>query len=160
MALHPDARRVACIGFGSGITTHLLLTNPRLERVDTIEIEREMVRGAEQFRPWNELAYSDPRSRIVIDDAKTFFATQPRKYDVIVSEPSNPWVSGVAGLFSDEFYGLARRHLAPGGVFVQWVQLYKLDVPLVVSVLKPVEVIFDDYVEYAPKEGDTFIIAK
>src|SRR5207245_10846368 len=69
MALHPDARRVACIGFGSGITTHLLLTNPRLERVDTIEIEREMVRGAEQFRPWNERAYSDARSRVGIGAA-------------------------------------------------------------------------------------------
>src|SRR2546423_10078282 len=106
MAVHPQARRIACIGFGSGVTTHLLLTNPRLERVDTIEIEREMVRGAEQFRPGNELAYADPRSRIVFDDAKTFFATQPAKYDAIVSEPSNPWVSGVAGLFSGEFYRL------------------------------------------------------
>src|SRR5439155_1662980 len=131
-----------------------------LAQVDTIEIEREMVRGGEQFRPWNELAYSDPRSRIVIDDAKTFFATQPQKYDAIVSEPSNPWVSGVAGLFSDEFYRLTRRHLAAGGVFVQWIQLYDIDVPLVVSVLKALEANFGDYQAYAATDGDLLIAAR
>ncbi|TMB38799.1 MAG: hypothetical protein E6J58_08120 [Deltaproteobacteria bacterium] len=159
MALHPDARRIACIGFGSGITTHLLLTNPRLERVDTIEIEPEMVRGAEHFRPWNELAYSDRRSRIVIDDAKTFFATQTQKYDAILSEPSNPWVSGVAGLFSNEFYRLVRRHLADDGILVQWIQLYEIDVPLVVSVLRAIEANFADYVVYASGDFDLLIAA-
>jgi len=159
MALHPSAQRAACIGFGSGVTTHLLLTNPRLRQVDTIEIEREMVRGAEHFRPSNELAYSDPRSRIVIDDAKTFFATQPEKYDLIVSEPSNPWVSGVAGLFSDEFYRLVRRHLAHDGVLVQWLQLYEIDVPLVVSVLRAIEANFADYVVYASSDFDLLIAA-
>src|SRR5438094_12052 len=159
LAVHPDARRIACIGFGSGITTHLLLTNPRLTQVDTVEIEREMVRGAEQFRPWNELAYADPRSRIIIDDAKTFFATQASRYDAIVSEPSNPWVSGVAGLFSDEFYQLVRRHLADDGVLVQWIQLYEIDVPLVVSVLRAIEANFADYVVYASGDFDLLIAA-
>src|SRR5712692_9206360 len=118
MGVHPGARTVACIGFGSGLTTHTLLGNPRLSRVDTIEIEPEMVRAAAYFRPRNELAYVDPRSRIVIDDAKTYFSTRQEKYDLILSEPSNPWVSGVAGLFSVEFYQHLRRYLAPGGVFV------------------------------------------
>jgi predicted membrane-bound spermidine synthase len=160
MALHPQARSVACIGFGSGLTTHTLLGNPSLSRVDTIEIEPEMVRAARHFRPRNELAFADPRSRIVIDDAKTFFSTGGERYDLILSEPSNPWVSGVAGLFSDEFYRLARRHLAPGGVFVQWIQLYEIDVPLVVSVLKAVEANFSDYVAYAANDFDLFIAAR
>src|SRR5262249_50400204 len=139
MALHPRAEKVACIGLGSGLTTHLLLANPQLTQVDTVEIEREMVRGAELFRPFNDLAWTDERSRIVIDDAKTFFATHGVKYDVIVSEPSNPWVSGVAGLFSGEFYRLARRHLSEGGIFVQWLQLYEIDVPLVMTVVAALE---------------------
>ena len=160
MALHPQARLAACIGFGSGLSTHTLLGNPHLSRVDTIEIEPEMVRAAEHFRPRNELAYVDPRSRIVIDDAKTFFSTRPEKYDLILSEPSNPWVSGVAGLFSDEFYRLVRRHLAPGGLFVQWIQLYEIDVPLVVSVLKALEANFADYVAYAAHDADLLIVAK
>ncbi len=160
MALHPEARTAACIGFGSGLSTHTLLENPRLSRVDTIEIEREMVQGAQLFRPRNELAYTDPRSRIAIDDAKTYFSAQQRAYDLILSEPSNPWVSGVAGLFSDEFYRLVRRHLAPGGLFVQWIQLYEIDVPLVVSVLKALEANFGDYVAYASNEGDLLVVAR
>jgi len=160
MALHPEGRTVACIGFGSGLSTQTLLGNPRLSRVDTVEIEPQMVEAAKHFRPRNELAYVDPRSRIVIDDAKTFFSTRQEKYDLILSEPSNPWVSGVAGLFSDEFYQLVRRHLAPGGVFVQWIQLYEIDVPLVVSVLKALEANFGDYVAYAANDGDLLIAAR
>ena len=160
MALHPQARSVACIGFGSGLTTHTLLGNPSLSHVDTVEIEPEMVRAARHFRPRNELAFSDPRSRIVIDDAKTFFSTQGGQYDLIVSEPSNPWVSGVSGLFSQEFYRLVRRHLAPSGVFVQWIQLYEIDVPLVVSVLKALEANFGDYVVYAMTDFDLLIAAR
>ncbi|HWE22352.1 MAG TPA: hypothetical protein VG496_00300, partial [Myxococcales bacterium] len=160
MALHPEARTAACIGFGAGLSTHTLLSNPRLSRVDTIEIEIEMVEGARLFRPRNELAYTDPRSHVVIDDAKTWFSTRQGTYDLIVSEPSNPWVSGVAGLFSDEFYRLVRRHLAPAGLFVQWIQLYEIDVPLVVSVLKAIEANFADYLAYAPNDGDLLIIAR
>ena len=125
--VHPGARQAAVIGFGSGMTTHALLSCPGIERVETIEIEPKMVEAARHFRPVVERAFSDPRGRIFIDDAKTFFSTHRRTYDVIVSEPSNPWVSGVAGLFSSEFYQLVRRHLNDGGVFVQWVQLYEID---------------------------------
>jgi len=160
MALHPQARTVAVIGFGSGLTTDTLLANPRLAHVDTVEIEEEMIRGARHFLPRNQRAYSDPRSRLVIDDAKTFFATQGVKYDLVISEPSNPWVSGVAGLFSDEFYRLVRRHLAPGALMVQWLQLYEIDPPLVVSVLKALENNFSDYVVYAANDGDAIVIAR
>src|SRR5581483_8260930 len=97
---------------------------------------------------------------VVIDDAKTYFSGQREKYDLILSEPSNPWVSGVAGLFSDEFYRLVRRHLAEGGVFAQWLQLYEIDTPLVVSVLKALEANFSDYVVYASTSYDLLVIAK
>lgn len=160
MALLPQARRAACIGLGAGITTHTLLQNRRLLRVDTVEIEQEMVRAAQYFRPRNELAFTDPRSRIIIDDAKTFFSTQAEKYDLIVSEPSNPWVSGVAGLFSDEFYRLVRRQMAEGGLFAQWIQLYEIDLPLVVTVLKALEANFDDYAVYATTNVDLIIVAR
>ena len=82
------------IGFGSGLTTATLLGAPGLKQVDTIEIEQAMVDGANFFRPRVERAYADPRSRIIIDDAKSYFARARERYDLIVSEPSNPWVSG------------------------------------------------------------------
>ncbi len=160
MALHPTATTAACIGFGSGITTTTLLSNPRLASVDTVEIEEEIVRAAEHFRPRNELAYGDRRSHVHIDDAKTFFSTWGKRYDLLVSEPSNPWVSGVAGLFSDEFYRRARNHLSEGGLFVQWIQLYEIDPALVASVLKAIERNFDDYVVYASNDVDAVVVAR
>ncbi len=146
MAFNPQARTVANIGLGSGLTTHTLLGNPRLERVDTVEIEEAVVEAAQGFRPRVELAYADPRSRITIEDAKTFFSVQNKKYDVIISEPSNPWVSGVASLFSQEFYRLLNQHLTDDGLFVQWLQLYEVDNDLVISVLKAISENFSDFV--------------
>jgi spermidine synthase len=160
MALHPQATTAAAIGLGSGLTSQTLLTNPLLRRVDTIEIEQGIVAAANNFRPNVELVYTDPRSRIHVDDAKTFFSTHAGTYDIIVSEPSNPWVSGVSGLFSEEFYRLIQRNMSDDGLFVQWVQLYEIDVELVVSVLKAVSASFSDYAVYASNGGDIMIIAR
>lgn len=159
LLLKPGARTVANIGMGSGLTTHVLLTDPGVERVDTIEIEPQMVAAARGFAPRNRLAYEDPRSVITIEDAKTFLSSRQAHYDVIVSEPSNPWVSGVATLFSREFHRLAREHLAPDGLMLQWLQLYEIDEPLVMSVIKSLDENFADYAIYAANAGDILIVA-
>ncbi len=159
MAFNPGATRVANIGFGSGLTTHTLLGNPALTQVDTIEIEPNMIEAAKYFGTRVQRAFTDPRSVITIDDAKTFFSSHNKKYDIIISEPSNPWVSGVASLFSDEFYQHIARHLNDKGVFAQWLQLYSLDTELVVSVLKALSVNFKDLVFYMPNSADMLIIA-
>ncbi len=159
LSIKPEARRIAVIGIGTGITTHTLLASPKLEAVDTIEIEPAMVEASRGFAPRNANAFSDPRSRIRIDDAKTFFSTHDRRYDVIVSEPSNPWVSGVASLFSVEFYRVARRHLARDGIIVQWLQLYEFDLPLLASVMRALGDVFPDYVIYAADDNDLLVVA-
>jgi spermidine synthase len=160
MSLNPRATTAAAIGLGSGLTSHTLLSNPRLQQVDTVEIEKGMIEGANNFRPRVESVFSDPRSKIRIDDAKTFFSTYNKKYDLIVSEPSNPWVSGVAGLFSAEFYRLIRRHMNDDALFVQWIQLYEINVDLVVSVLKSISANFSDYAVYASNNSDIMVIAR
>lgn len=160
MAYNPNAKNVANIGLGSGITTNTLLQNQNIERVDTIEIEKGMVEGARKYGPLVDLVYKDPRSRIHIDDAKTFFSSHKMKYDIIISEPSNPWVSGVAGLFSKEFYHMITRHLTENGLFVQWIQLYEIDPSLVVSILKALSVNFEDFIIYASNVGELIVIAK
>lgn len=159
LLMRPQTRTVANIGMGSGLTTHVLLSNRALERVDTIEIEPAMIEAARGFRPRVEAAYSDPRSRFYIDDAKTFFSAHQQRYDLIISEPSNPWVSGVSGLFSNEFYARVRTHLNPNGLFLQWMQLYEIDINLVASVLKAVGQNFPDYVLYASNDSDLIIVA-
>ncbi|MEO5676216.1 MAG: fused MFS/spermidine synthase [Usitatibacter sp.] len=155
----PQARTAAVIGFGSGMSTATLLASPRLERVDTIEIEPAMVEGARLFRPMVEAAYSDPRSRIVIDDAKSYFARGRQKYDIIVSEPSNPWVSGVASLFTQEFYQRLDAAMNDGAVLSQWIHTYDMDTPTLAAILGAMSTTFPDFIVYAV-DADVIVIAR
>jgi spermidine synthase len=159
LALKPDARSAAVIGIGTGLTTHTLLQSLDIERVETIEIESAMAEASRGFMPRNSGAFADPRGAILIDDAKAFFAANRRRYDVIVSEPSNPWVSGVAGLFTREFYRRIRAHLAKGGVLVQWFQLYEVDPSLVASVMRALGEEFPHYAVFAASDHDLLIVA-
>jgi predicted membrane-bound spermidine synthase len=159
LALRPDAKTVANIGLGSGMTTHNLLGTGQLEQVDTVEIEQAMVEGARGFGPFVERAFTDPRSRIHIDDAKTYFSSHNAHYDIIISEPSNPWVSGVASLFSEEFYRYIKLHLNERGLLVQWLQLYESNLTLASSVFKALAEHFTDYVVFSANFGDILIIA-
>lgn len=148
----------AVIGMGTGMTAHYLLGDRRLQSLDLIEIEGEVVRLAEHFKPRNERIWSDPRLNLVIDDAKRHFYTNRKQYDLIVSEPSNPWVSGVAGLFTKEFYGHLRHFLKPGGVLVQWVHGYEFRDDLLVSIFSALDT-FDHFEIYrVPRNAGDFII--
>ena len=159
LAHRPGAKTAAVIGLGSGISSHVFLGDPGLTRVTTIEIEKEMVRGAALFRPANRRVFEDPRSELVLDDAKSFFAGAGRRFDIVLSEPSNPWVSGVSGLFTVEFYERVRRYLAPGGVFGQWLHLYELSDPLVLSVLAAIDRNFPAWDAWLVSGADLLIIA-
>lgn len=145
MMIRPDAKQGALIGFGSGVTCHTILGSPTLERLDTVEIEPEMVRGAKFFAPVNYRAYEDPRSHIFFDDAKAYFASSGLKYDFIISEPTNPWVSGVSSLFTVEFYKEVKRYLDDEGILAQWIQGYELSDDLLISVLAALDREFEDY---------------
>jgi spermidine synthase len=159
LALKPEARSAAVIGIGTGLTTHTLLSSLALERVETVEIEAAMVEAARGFVPRNSAAFADPRGVIRIDDAKTYFSTRNRRYDIVISEPSNPWVSGVASLFTREFYQRIRGHLNPGGLLVQWFQLYEIDGALLASVMRALGEAFPHYAVFAPSDHDLLIVA-
>jgi hypothetical protein len=118
-----------------------------------------MVDGSRIFHPANRRVFEDPRHAFVIDDAKSVFAASREKYDLILSEPSNPWVSGVAGLFTDEFYRRVRASMAPDGVLGQWLQAYETSDLLVLSVLAAVHRNFPYYVVHAASGADLLIIA-
>jgi hypothetical protein len=160
LAYMPDAIQIANIGMGSGLTTHVMLAHEGIEKIDTIEIESAVVAAATGFGDFVERAYSDPRSEIHIEDAKTFFSLHNSVYDIIIAEPSNPWVSGVASLFSTEFYRTIKRHLRDEGLFVQWIQLYEFDDELAESILKALSENFSDYVIYATDNSNIVLIAR
>jgi spermidine synthase len=137
---HAAPRRVLVIGFGSGMTVSAVARYPEVERIDCVEIEPAVIRAAAYLEPLNRGVLRDPRLRVVLDDARNFLLTTREKYDLIISEPSNPWIAGVATLFTGEYYRAARARLAPGGVFVQWVQAYSLypeDLRMVLATFVP-----------------------
>ena len=159
LVVHKDPKDVAVIGWGSGLTTHTLLGSPNLRKVDSIEIERAMIDGASLFGDRVSRGYRDPRSNIHIDDARTYFSTGQRRYDVIVSEPSNPWVSGVASLFTREFYAFLRGHLNPDGVVVQWLQTYELNDQLLLTMVSALVTEFPHVDAYLTSDADLLFVA-
>jgi predicted Zn-dependent protease len=119
-------RRVLIVGFGSGMTASALVHYPELERLDIVEIEPAVVEAAPFLASLNRNVLLDPRVHVTFDDARNFLFTTREKYDLIISEPSNPWIAGVATLFTREFYAAVHNRLTPNGLFVQWMQAYSL----------------------------------
>lgn len=159
MSFSANIKNAAVVGMGSGLTSHVLLTNPTLESVDTIEIESAIVEAAKGYKSRVANVFSHPYSFIHIEDAKTYFSTRNKKYDLIISEPSNPWVSGIATLFSQEYYSLVSNYLSANGIFAQWLQLYEIDMQLVASVIKAISSQFRNYSIYAANNHDIIIVA-
>jgi tetratricopeptide (TPR) repeat protein len=108
------------------MTLSALARYPEIQQLDCVEIEPAVIRAAPFLRPLNRDVLKDPRVHMIFDDARNFLATTHNHYDVIVSEPSNPWIEGIGALFTREFYRAAQSRLNPGGIFVQWVQSYSL----------------------------------
>jgi spermidine synthase/Tfp pilus assembly protein PilF len=139
-AFQPAPRRVLIIGFGSGMTASAVARYLDIERIDCIEIEPAVIRAAPYLETLNRNVLSDPRVHVIFDDARNFLLTSREKYDLIISEPSNPWIAGIATLFTDEYYAAVHQRLAPGGKFVQWVQAYSLapaDLRMIIASLAP-----------------------
>lgn len=118
-----EAPSAAVIGYASGITTGAV-TRHAPSRVAAVEIEPAVIRASVLFNDVNHAPLDDPAVRLVESDGRTFLAADSDPYDVIVSEPSNPWMTMAANLFTREFFDAGRGRLAPGGVFSQWIQLY------------------------------------
>jgi spermidine synthase len=118
------AERVAVVGLASGITAGAVLEQPTVRQVDVLELEAAVVPASRWFDRWSGAPLDDPRTNLVVGDARRELARPGPAYDAIVSEPSNPWISGVSNLFTREYWEIGRRRLRSGGMFCQWVQLY------------------------------------
>ena len=125
LLLHPAPRDVAIIGLGSGVTLGSALRHP-IARADMLEISPEVVAASRFFERENHAALADRRTRLIVGDGRSHLAFTRRQYDVIISEPSNPWMAGVAALFTREFFDAAKARLAAGGVMCQWAHAYDI----------------------------------
>ena len=129
LALHPDPRKVMVLGLASGVTAGEVLAHP-VERVDILEINPQVVAASEWFKPWNGDVLKDPRARLIVQDAKAHLLLSRERYDVIISEPSNPWMAGLGELFTREFFERARDRLNEGGILVEFLHSYQMDWPV------------------------------
>ena len=125
--LHPDPRKAMVIGLGTGSSAGWLGAVPSIERVDTSELEPAMLHVARACAPVNHDVLDNPKVKILLGDAREQLLVSRERYDLIFSEPSNPYRAGIASLFTDEYYQAAAQRLAEGGIFMQWVQGYEID---------------------------------
>ena len=126
LVLHPAPRDVLVVGFASGVTADAAARAPLVERVDVAELETAMFRAAASFAHVNHGVLANPKVRLHPVDARSLIAAGGRRWDVVLSEPSNLWRAGVSNLFTADFYASARGALKTGGIFAQWLQLYGL----------------------------------
>jgi spermidine synthase/MFS family permease len=129
MLLQPGAKDVLVVGAGSGATSGAVLCYDSVKSLDVIEISGNVIEVNRDgwFDAINGRYYADPRTRIFHEDAKTVLQVSDKPYDIIISEPTNPWIAGVAGVFSQEYFEACRNRLVPGGKFVFWLQSYELE---------------------------------
>jgi spermidine synthase len=152
-----SAERVLIIGLGSGATTGSVLRYP-VGRVDVVELERAVIDASGQFEPENGRPLSDPRVRVWPEDGRNFLLLSPNRYDVIISQPSLPWVAGAATLFTEEFFAVAASRLNPGGVFGQWVTADAMGREDLRAVLAAFARSFPFFVVVEPTPGDVFFV--
>ena len=159
LLLHPAAHEIAVVGAGSGMTAGAVTRHPDVTRCDVIELVPEMYRAARKyFGPFNDRAFEDSRVHIQLEDAKTFLQTTTNRYDAIISEPSNPWLAGVAGVFTVEYYQTCHAVLRPGGLMVQWLQLYETDDETVDLVVRTFTSVFPHAELWRGSPGDVILI--
>jgi len=128
MLFHKRPEKVLVLGFGSGITAGEVLHYP-VKELDAVEINQEVIKASSFFMPWNNKVLSDPRTRLIVQDGRAHLELSNQTYDVIISEPSNPWMAGLASLFTYEFMTLAKNSLNENGIYVQWIHSYQMDWP-------------------------------
>lgn len=156
--LHPSPRRVLIVGLASGVTAGAVAQHP-VERIDVAELEPAMLRASEFFLKENRGVMHDPRVRLLEGDGRHILAAAPEPYDLVISEPSNPWIAGIASLFTRDFYEIARERMSSGGVFVQWLQGYGIYARDMQMVVRTFQQVFPHVSVWTAAPGDFLLVA-
>jgi spermidine synthase len=157
LLLHDNPRNVYIIGLGSGVTLGAALRHP-IARASVSEISPEVVAASDAFATENHQALRDPRTRLIVGDGRSHLLLSGERYDVIISEPSNPWMAGVSTLFTREFFLAARSRLEPGGILCQWAHTYNISDEDLKSIVATFLSAFPDGSAWLVGEGDLLLI--
>ena len=158
-ALHPDPRRALVVGLGTGSTAGWLAAVASIEHVDVVELERATLSVARDCAPVNHDAMANPKIRTLVGDGREFLLTSRDKYDVIFSEPSNPFRSGISSLFTREFYRAVEPRLSEKGLFIQWLQGYEVDAGTVRTIYATRRVGLSRVETWCGRQGDLLLVA-
>lgn len=157
-AVHPAPRRGLVIGLGTGSTGGWLASVPAIERVDIIELEPAVARVARAASLVNNDVLNNPKAHLSFGDGREWLLAGHERYDLIVSAPSHPYRAGVAGLFTRDFYRAVEGRLEPGGLFLQWMQLYEVDAATVRSVCATMAAVFPAITTWQTREGSDLLL--
>jgi spermidine synthase len=157
--LHPEPKSAMVVGLGTGTTAGWLAEVPTMQRVDVVELEPAVVQLAAAYAAVNRNALEHPRVHVQINDARETLLVSRAKYDVIFSEPSNPYRAGVASLYTSEFYEAVRERLARGGLFAQWLQTYSIDERTAQTIYATISRVFPHVQTWTTNPGDVVLIA-
>jgi spermidine synthase len=157
LLLHAAPRHVLVVGWGSGVTAGAALTHP-VNTLTAVELEPAVVEASQYFDHVNHQPLADPRTKLVLDDGRNLLATTRHRFDVIISEPSNPWLTGVANLFTREYFELGARCLAPDGLFSQWLQIYEMPPDDLRCLLATFTAVFPNVTVFRGASGDLILI--
>ncbi|MDE2735555.1 MAG: spermidine synthase [Gemmatimonadota bacterium] len=157
--LHPQPRNALVIGLGTGSTAGWLAAIDAMERVDVVELEGAVVEAASAFGPVNVNAVGHPKVHTVVGDGREVVLTTRQSYDLIFSEPSNPYRAGVASLYTREFYEGIAPLLRDGGLFAQWVQMYEVDEQTIRTIYATLSSVFAHVETWQTQRGDLLLLS-
>lgn len=156
MRLVTRPHTVCVIGLASGVTAGAALLYP-IEQLDVVELSPEVVQASHLFDKINGRPLTDHRAHLIVNDGRNHLALTDRRYDAILSEPSNPWISGMNSLFTREFFQLARSRLNPGGALAQWFHLYNMPANDLRSLLRAFTDVFPAATLWQLNDGDVLL---
>jgi len=156
--LHANPKAGLVIGLGTGSSVGWMASVPTITRVDAVELEPVVLDVARACTPVNAGAMTNPKVHIQIGDAREVLLARKMKYDVIASEPSNPYRAGIASLFTREFYEASADRLNDGGLFVQWVQTYDIDAATMRTIYATLREVFPHVQTWVTLRGDVVLV--
>ena len=155
MLFHPNPEFVMVVGLASGITGAEVLHYPTVKRLDILEIGDQVLAGSSFFTNENNRVIEDPRTDLILQDGRAHLTLTDRTYDVVIAEPSNPWMAGMSSLFTEEFFRTVKGRLRPGGIYVQFIHTYEIDWESFTLVTRTFEKVFPGAKMMATHPGQT-----
>jgi spermidine synthase len=152
---HPEPKSALVVACGAGVTAGSFVPYPSIERIVICEIEKQVIdHVAPRFERENHSVLTDPRTEVIIDDGRHFVQTTQETFDIITSDPVDPWIKGSAALYTKEYFTICRDHLNPGGIMALWIPFYETSFESIQSLIATFFTVFPEGIVWS---NDTFM---